>query len=65
MIQVTRLNGTKVWVNPHQIEFIETNPDTTLVLLSGKTVIVREKAEEVLEKILNYRSRIGTFKNEL
>ncbi|MCQ2612928.1 MAG: flagellar FlbD family protein [Treponemataceae bacterium] len=65
MIQVTRLNGAKVWVNPHQIEFIETNPDTTLVLLSGKTVIVREKAEEVLEKILNYRSRIGTFKNEL
>lgn len=65
MIQVTRLNGIKVWVNPHQIEFIETNPDTTLVLLSGKALIVREKAEEVLEKILNYRSRIGTFKNEL
>jgi len=65
MIKVTRLNNVQVWVNPHQIEFIEQNPDVTLVMLSGKSLIIRESAEEVIERIVTYRSRIGAFKNEL
>ncbi len=65
MIQVTRLNNTQVWVNPHQIEFIEKNPDVTLVMLSGKSLIIRESAEEVIERIVEYRKKIGAFKNEL
>ena len=52
MIEVTRLNGVKYWVNPHQIECIEQNPDVTLVMLSGKTLIIKEKPEEVIEKII-------------
>jgi flagellar protein FlbD len=46
MIQVTQLNGTQYWINPHQIECIEVNPDVTLVLLSGRHVVVREKPDE-------------------
>lgn len=64
MIEVTRLNGKKVWVNPHQIEFIEVNPDVTLVMLSGKAVIVKEKPDELIQKIVEYRRQIGAFKNE-
>ena len=59
MIEVTRLNGIKYWVNPHQIESIEQNPDVTLVMLSGKTLIIKEKPEEVLEKIIAYRRKIA------
>jgi flagellar protein FlbD len=59
MIEVTRLNGVKYWVNPHQIECIEQNPDVTLVMLSGKTLIIKEKPEEVLEKIIAYRRKIA------
>lgn len=59
MIEVTRLNGVKYWVNPHQIECIEQNPDVTLVMLSGKTLIVKEKPEEVIEKIIDYRRKIA------
>ncbi|MCQ2981295.1 MAG: flagellar FlbD family protein [Treponemataceae bacterium] len=65
MIKVTRLNNVQVWVNPHQIEFIEQNPDVTLVMLSGKSLIIRESAEEVIDRIVEYRKRIGAFKNEL
>ena len=65
MIKVTRLNGTEYWVNPHQIELIECKPDVTISMLSGKHYIVRESVEEVLEKIVAYRKRIGVFKNEL
>jgi flagellar protein FlbD len=64
MIKVTRLNGTEYFINPHQIESIEIHPDTTLLMLSGKHVVVLEKAEEVIERIVEYRRRIGAFKNE-
>jgi len=59
MIKLTRLNGTQYYLNPHQIECIEINPDTTLVMLSGKSHIVREEADDVLEKIKEYRRLLG------
>jgi flagellar protein FlbD len=58
MIQVTRLDGVEYYLNPHQIESIEVHPDTTLVLLSGKHLIVKEGVQEVLKKIEEYRRRI-------
>jgi flagellar protein FlbD len=64
MIAVTQLNGKQYWINPHQIEAIECNPDVTLVMLSGKRVVVREKPDEVIDRIVEYRRRIGAFKNE-
>ena len=65
MIEVTRLNGKKYWINPHQIESMEKNPDLTLTLLSGKKVVVMEKPEQVVDKIVEYRRRIGGFHQEL
>jgi flagellar protein FlbD len=64
VIKVTRLNGTEYYINPHQIESIEIHPDTTLLMLSGKHVVVLEKAEEIIDRIIEYRRRIGAFKNE-
>jgi flagellar protein FlbD len=64
MIPVTRLDHTLYYVNPHQIESIETNPDTTLVMLSGRRLVVLEDVNTVLERIIEYRRRIGAFKNE-
>jgi flagellar protein FlbD len=64
MIKVTRLDGTEYLINPHQIEAIESNPDTTLALLTGKRVIVREAADEVVERIVAYRRRLVAWHNE-
>jgi len=64
MIKVSRLNGIEYYINPHQIESIEIHPDTTLLMLSGKHVVVREKVEEIIDRIVEYRGRIGGFKNE-
>ena len=58
-IQVTRLDGKIYWVNPHQIESMEENPDLTISLLSGKKVVVREKPDEVISRIVEYRRKIG------
>ena len=64
MIKVTRLNKQEYYINPHQIESIEFRPDTTLMMLSGKHVVVLEKIEELIDRIVEYRRRIGYFKNE-
>lgn len=64
MIEVTRLDGRTYWINPHQIERIEKNPDVTLVLLSGQKVVIKEGPEVIIEKIINYRKQIGSFGNE-
>ncbi|PIE97898.1 MAG: flagellar protein FlbD [Treponema sp.] len=65
MIQVTRLDGKSYWLNPHQIETIECNPDVTLKMLSGKSCVVKETPEQVISAIVNYRKKIGFFKNEM
>jgi len=65
MIKVTRLNGEFYYINHHQVESIELKPDTTLLMLSGKHVVVLEKVEELIERITEYRKRIGYFKNEV
>ena len=65
MIEVTRLNGKKYWINPHQIESMEQNPDLTLMLLSGKKVVVSDTPEEVVNKVVEYRRRIGIWNQEL
>ena len=64
MIKVTRLDGRNYYVNPHQIEYIEENPDTTLVMLSGKRLVVMEDYQSVFSGIVEYRKLIGGFKNE-
>ena len=64
MVQVTRLNGAEYYINPHQIESMEIRPDTTLFMLSGKHVVVRERVDVVIDRIVEYRRRIGGFKNE-
>jgi len=61
MIKVTRLDGKKYYVNPHQIECIEIQPDTVLVMLSGKTHIVREQVDDVLNDIETYRRRLNPY----
>lgn len=64
MIKVTQLNGREYWINPHQIELIEVNPDVTLSMLSGKKLVIRESPGDVIDRIIEYRRRIGAFKNE-
>jgi flagellar protein FlbD len=61
MIKVTRLDGLEYLINPDQIECIEINPDTTLVMLSGKHYIVREEAADIVAKIEAWRRRISPY----
>ena len=66
MIKVTMMGkyGKEFYINPHQIEYIESNPDTTLVMLSGKKLVITEDYPTVFDRIVEYRKLIGSFKNE-
>ena len=65
MIDVLRLDGKIYWVNPHMIEAMETTPDLTLTMLSGRKIIVRNSPEELIQKIIEYRRQIGIDKQEV
>ncbi|MBL8093005.1 MAG: flagellar FlbD family protein [Anaerolineales bacterium] len=55
MIAVTRLNGSRLYVNAEQIEFIESTPDTVLTLLNGTKLLIKEKPDEVVEAVLAFK----------
>ncbi|WP_410769250.1 flagellar FlbD family protein [Fontibacillus sp. BL9] len=59
MISVTKLNGSQMWLNAIMIETVEETPDTYVTLVTGKRIIVLEKAAEVIAMIKDYYSEIG------
>lgn len=59
MIPVTRLNGSPMWLNALLIETVEETPDTYVTLVTGKRLIVLEKAMDVVALIQNYSRDIG------
>ncbi len=58
MIWLTRLNNRPLVVNSDLIKFIENAPDTVITLVSGEKIVVLETAEEVINRIVDYRRRL-------
>jgi flagellar protein FlbD len=58
MIRVTRINNHSILLNSDLIEQIETVPDTTIALTTGQRLFVRESADEILSRIVEFRRRI-------
>ena len=57
MIRLTRLNHTALVLNSDLIEHIDVTPDTVITLTTGQILRVRETAEEVVERIVDFRRR--------
>ena len=58
MIQLTRLNNSRLAINSDLIKFVEAAPDTVLTLVSGEKVVVREGVAEVIERVQEFRRSI-------
>ena len=58
MIELTRVNDTIFYLNCNEIERIELIPETAIILLNGKTYIVKNSAEEVIEQIVQFNRKI-------
>src|SRR5215469_9674175 len=55
VIQLTRLNNTRLAVNSDLIKYVEEAPDTVITLLNGEKLLVRETTEEIIERVLHFR----------
>lgn len=58
MVEVTKLNGVKILVNPHLFEIVEETPDTVITLTTGKKIIVKESRQEIQNLVILYRRKI-------
>jgi len=58
MIQLTRLNNTRLAVNSDLIKYVEEAPDTVITLLNGEKLVVRETTEQVIERVLDFRRSV-------
>jgi flagellar protein FlbD len=58
MIQLTRLNQSRLALNSDLIKFVEAAPDTVLTLVTGEKVVVRETVAEVIERVREFRCSI-------
>ena len=55
MITLSKVDGRPLVINADEIETIESQHDTTVSLKSGKKIIVRESASEIIEKVISYK----------
>ncbi len=62
MIRIRRLNNTEFILNCELIEFIEETPDTVITLTTGKKVVVKETAEEIIKRIIEYKNNIYIYR---
>ncbi len=65
MIQLTKMNGEEFLINHQQIECIELIPDCKVVMMNHSYYIVKDKAKEIVDKILSYDSKILDIRKEI
>ena len=58
MIRITRLNGVELVLNSDLIEHIGITPDTVVTLTNGQILRVRETADELVRRIVEFRREI-------
>lgn len=58
MIEITSLNGEKMILNSELIYKVEEFSDTIITLLDGKTLRVAESGEQIVDRIVVFKSRI-------
>jgi flagellar protein FlbD len=58
MIQLTRLNKNPLVINSDLIKFVEQAPDTVITLVNGEKIVVRESAQDVLDRVVQFRRSV-------
>ena len=55
MIQLTRLTGSRFYLNAEHIQLVEATPDTHILLKNGQQYVAAEPAEEVAVRAIAYQ----------
>ncbi len=59
MIRLTRINRVPLVLNSDLIEHVEATPDTVIALTNGQKLVVMESADEVIQKVIEFRRLIA------
>ena len=59
MIQLSRLNGGVIAINPDLVTWIEVTPDTTIEFLNSYRIMVRESLDEVMDRVVTFRRAVS------
>ncbi len=60
MIKLTKLNDEVIVVNSDKIQSIEMIPESKVILTNKEFFVVKEKPEDIIEKIINYDALVAT-----
>ncbi len=63
MILLTKINSAPIAVNSDLIEFVEETPDTVITFTNNDRIVVQERMDEIIEKIVQYRRLISGLVN--
>jgi flagellar protein FlbD len=61
MIRLTRINHLPLVLNSDLIEHVEITPDTVIAMTSGQKYMVLESADEVIERVIDFRRTIASL----
>ena len=56
MITITRINNSELTINCDLIETIESTPDTTITMTTGRKVIAKESIADIIDRIVAFKS---------
>ena len=64
MIEITRLDNSRMVVNVEKIQSLQSTPDTVITFTNNVKMIVREPLEEVSDKIMKYHRSVNANKSD-
>lgn len=65
MIRLTRLNGSEVYLNADLVATVESHHDTVVTLVDGRTYVVTDTAQGVVDSVTRYRASVLALAEQL
>lgn len=63
VIELTKLNGEPILINPGQMEYIELIPESKIIMMNGKYHIVSENKDEIITRVIEFNRAIYTTRS--
>lgn len=58
-MELHRLNGEQIWINPDKIKMIFKSPDTTLVFIDDSRMTVKDSVEDIQAQWVEFRKSLN------
>ena len=65
MIKMTRLSGEVIYLNYIQIQYLESIPETKVMMVNGDYYLVKDSVEEILQQVKVFLHACVAFKAKL